>query len=260
MKRCLWVIASMMFLAGSVQADEQSLSETEKELGVIFDLTYVSKWMSKGFQAYGQHGGIFETLDLDLWGTGFGVKITHRNSTSSGYVNRERLDYRVYYKNALFEGRRYFTKYNVGVGYEYYTYLDRKKAPTTFEWIFAFSWPELLGGGLVPSYTAHYEYPANGGTAYNYITGWVHRFGLAYEVDLEPLVNPIKLTGDLAYNDGLAGAEHDWSYFTLGASTKFDLSDELIFVPGLYHQITMDRSVCDRDDVTYCSLSLKYKF
>jgi len=254
------VIAAMMFLAGSVQAGEKSLSETEKELGVTFDLTYVSKWMSKGAQAYGQQGGLFKTLDLDLWGTGFGVKITHRNATSSGYVDKQRFDYRPYYKGQLFEGQRYFTKYDISVGYEHYPGLAREKANTTFEWIFAFAWPELLPGGLVPSYKAHYEYPASGGDTYHYVTGWVHRFGLAYQVNVEPFPNAIKLTGDLAYNDGLGGKEHDWSYFTLGASTRFNLSDDLTFVPGIYHQITMEESVCNRKDVTYCSLSLKYKF
>jgi len=235
-------------------------SAQEHKLGVTLDLTYTSKWLSKGAQAYGQQGGLFKTVDVDFWGTGFGVKVTHRNATSSGYVDKQRFDYRPYYKSMLFEGEPFVTKYNISVGYEHYPGLAREKANTTYEWIFAFAWPELLVGGFVPSYKAHYEYPASGGDAYRHVTGWVHRFGLAYPVDVEFLPNRILLTSDLAYNDGLGGKEHDWSYFTLGASTKFELMDNMTFVPGLYHQITMEKTVCNRKDVTYCMLSMKYKF
>jgi len=134
--------------------------EQEKKLGVTFDLTYMSKYMSKGVESYGRQGGLFKTIDFDFYGTGFGTKIIHRNATSSGYVNSQRLDYRPYFKSILFDGAPHATKYNISVGYEHYTGHPRKLANTTWEWIFAFSWPNLLPGKLVPSYVAHYEYPA----------------------------------------------------------------------------------------------------
>jgi hypothetical protein len=61
--------------------------------------------------------------------------------------------------------------------------------------------------------------------------------------------------------DGYGGAavDHDWSYATFGASTKFQIADNLTFVPGLYHQVSMDDSLCKKD-VTYCKLSMKYKY
>jgi len=75
------------------------------------------------------------------------------------------------------------------------------------------------------------------------------------------LAEPLYLSADFSYRDGLGGGskDHDWSHATLGVSTKFKLADNLTFVPGLYHQISMDDSVCKRD-VTYCKLSMKYKF
>jgi hypothetical protein len=60
--------------------------------------------------------------------------------------------------------------------------------------------------------------------------------------------------------DGLGGAAYDWSYDTFGLSTAFKTSDNLTFAPGIYQQISMDDSVCKRDDITYCKLSMKYKF
>jgi len=49
----------------------------ENRLGVTFNLTYVSKYMSKGAESYGQQGGLFKTIDLDFFGTGFGVNVRH---------------------------------------------------------------------------------------------------------------------------------------------------------------------------------------
>ena len=93
----------------------------------------------------------------------------------------------------LFEGEPFVTKYNISVGYEHYPGLAREKANTTYEWIFAFSWPDVLPEGLVPRYVAHYEYPASSGDAFNHVTGWVHRFGLGLDVDVAQLASPLHL-------------------------------------------------------------------
>ena len=237
----------------------QSVRAEEGELGVSFDLTYTSKWLSKGVEAYGSKGGLFKTIDIDLYGTGFGVKVTHRNATSSGYVDNQRFDYRPYYKSRLFEDKPWATNYNISVGYEHYPGLARHKANTTYEWIFAFSWPNILPAGFVPCYIAHYEYPAESKEAYNHITGWVHRFGLSYDLNLPDIPQPLRLSSEVAYTDGLGGASHDWSYATFGLSTVLKMSNNVSFVPGLYHQLSMDDSV-NTSDVTYTMLSLKCGF
>lgn len=154
----------------------------EAKLAVTFDLTYTSKWMSKGAEAYGQQGRLFKTIDVDLYSTGFGVKVTRRNVTASGDADNRRFDYRSYYKNQLFEGERYATSYNLSVGYEHYPGLARNVANTTYEWIFAFSRPNILPDGVVPGYIAHYEYPAGSNYNRSNITGRVHRFLLGYDI------------------------------------------------------------------------------
>jgi len=251
-KRILPIIVLLLSTAGLAQAKDD-------KLGVTFDLTYMSKWLSKGAEVYGQQGALFETIDLDLYGTGFGVKVTHRNATASGYVDKQRFDFRPYYKSQLFEGESYATNYNISCGYEHYPGLARNKANTTFEWIFAFSWPDILPEGFTPRYIAHYEYPAGSNYEYSYITGWVHRFGLGYDMTVPELPKPLHLSAEVAYTDGLGGAAHDWSHATFGISTGLKITDNLSFVPGLYHQVSMDDSVCRRD-VTYCILSMKYGF
>jgi len=231
----------------------------EKELGVNLDLTYTSKWMSKGIEAYGQKGGLFKTIDFDFWGTGLGVEVTHRSATSSGYVNSERFDYRPYFKGILFQDATYQTNFNISTGYENYIRHPQRLANTTWEWIFAFSWPNLLGGKIVPSYIAHYEYPDGSNQAFRNLTGWVHRFILGYDMDCPELQAPLHLSSELAYYDGLAGRVSDWAYATFGVSTKIDINKNTAFVPGVYHQVSMDDSICKRD-VTYAMLSMKYKF
>ena len=251
-KMILVLFIAALVLAGNVQAEEG-------KLGVSFDLTYTSKWLSKGVEAYGQKGGLFKTIDIDLYGTGFGLKITHRNAISSGYVDKQRFDYRPYYKSRLFEDTSWAMNYNLSVGYEHYPGLAKHKANTTFEWVFAFSWPNILPAGFVPSYIAHYEYPAESGEAYNHITGWVHRFGLSYDLSVPQIQQPLRLSSEVAYTDGLGGTAHDWSYAVFGLSTVLKASENLSIVPGIYHQLSMDDSV-NKNDVTYTMFSLKYIF
>ena len=108
----------------------------EKKLAVTFDLTYMSKYVSKGSESYGQKGGLFKTVYLDFWGSGFGTSVRHRNATSSGNVDKHRFDYRVYYDNRFLEDEPYETKYKISWGYEHYPGLARNKANTTQEWNF----------------------------------------------------------------------------------------------------------------------------
>jgi len=256
MKKVLMLVAVLTLFCSSTGFGEES----QEKIGVTFQLDYLSQWLSKEAPAYGKQGAVFETIDLDLWGSGFGVQVTHRSATSSGYVDKQRFDYRPYFKGKVFDGSPYQINYNLSAGYEHYYGLARNKANTTWEWIYDFTFPNLLPKGFTPRYVAHYEYPAGSGYKYRYITGWVHRFIMAYDLKVPQLPAPLVASSEVAYTDGLGGAAHDWSYATFGLSTKLKLSDNMTFIPGIYQQVTMDKSVCNRKDVTYCILSMKYPF
>lgn len=252
-KKILLITTILLSTTGLIQAEENKLSAT-------FDFTYMSKWMTKGKEGYGQQGGLFKTIDLDLWGTGFGAAVTHQEATASGYVNKERFNYKVYYDNSLFQNQPFKTNYQISWTYKHYPKLART-VKNTQEWKFSFSWPDILPGCLTPKYTAYYEYPAGSNYDNRTITGWVHIFGLGYKLNVPQLPEPLNLSAEIAYTDGLGGeaVDHDWSYSTLCVSTKLKITDNLSFVPALYYQMSMDDSVCKRD-VTYCILSMKYKF
>jgi hypothetical protein len=121
-----------------------------------------------------------------------------------------------------------------------------------------------MSEGFVPRYIAHCEYAA--GSDYtkqngaDIPSGWVHRFILGYDLKTPQIPTPLHLSSEVAYTDGLGGADHDWSYATFGVSTRFGIAENMAFVPGVYQQVTMDKSVNNRKDVTYCIMTLKYKF
>lgn len=256
-KKILFTAVFLLPLAGIAQAEED-------QLGVTLDLQYRSQWLSKGTPVYDEQGALFKIIDVEFYNSGIGVNVTHRNATASGYVDKQRFDYRPYYKSVLFDGESYATNYNISAGYEHYPGLARNRSNTTWEWIFAFSWPNITPQGIIPSYIAHYEYAAGSNytkpSGADMPSGWVHRFILGYDLEMPQIPAPIHLSSELAYTDGLGGAAHDWSYATFGLSTKIEIADNLSFVPGLYQQITMEDSVCKRKDITYCILSMKYKF
>lgn len=255
MKRILFSVAVLIGFSAIAQAEES------KKLGVSFDLTYMSKYINKGGASYGDKGGVFETINFDLWGTGFGVSVGHQSATSSGYVDKQRMNYGVNYGGKFFDGDAYKTVYKINWVYKEYYGRAREEANTQ-ELIFDFSWPELLPvKNLAPYYVACYEYPAGSGYENRNISGWVHRLGLSYDLVVSGLKAPVKLTSDIAYNDGYGGPtkDHDWAYSTFGASTKFNLSKNVAFIPGVYYQISMDDSV-NEDDELYCRISMKYTF
>ena len=237
----------------------------ENKLKVTFDMDYMSKWMTKGKQGYGEDGAFLSTLGLDLYNTGFGLSVKHINPDSSNFYtgndikDKQRLDYSVFYKNSFFEDQIYKTKYKLSWTYKNYYDQARNKGNVQ-AWQLKLSWPELFSKKLEPYYITHYEYPAGSGYDMKpHWAGWVHRFGLQVNLDVAELPEPLCLTSEVAYTDGLRAADHDWSYATFGISTKFKVTDSLTFIPEINYQVSMDDSVCERD-LTYFKLGFKYKF
>ena len=250
------------------------------ELSGKFDITYGSKYIWRGFDVYKDKSAIHAGVDLNLYDTGFGVNVVAHRANSDGFENAERWDYTLYYHNMLFGDEAYATAYNVG--WMYYNYPDSSSHTTNStdlqEVHGIFSWPKILGiDGLVPSYCLVKLWPSNsnslvgskspaaGATA----SGFAHIFMLDYAL---PVTCPV--TGDsrvfnfhseVVYNDGVSpnGAsdvDNDWSNAVFGVTTNFDLGNNMLLVPGVYHQITMDKSVNDDKDETWATVSWQYKF
>jgi hypothetical protein len=264
--------------AGLIQAQQG-------ELHGVVDVTYQSKFIWRGFDVYEDKSAIQPAIDVDLFGTGFGINVTGHRANSSGFEDSERWDYNLYYQNRLFGDESYATNYRLG--WVYYNYPDQpsKGSPmatnASLQELHAIlSLPKICPAGVVPTYVlvklwpsesnsfsgARSPLPGNG-TA----SGWAHIFMLDYAWPLVGLLPDIpeqvlNFHAELVYNDGVGpvgqDVDHDWSNFVVGVSTDFDLGYNFSLTPGVYHQITMERSLqpdVDKDE-TWGTFSAKYKF
>ena len=262
----------------------------EPELHGSVDITYLSKYVWRGFDIYDDKSAIQPSVDVDLFGTGFGVSVMGHRANSSEFENGERWDYTLYYGNRLFDGESYATNYRLG--YVYYNYPDNTGTKAQGPQCGSFdlqeihavlSWPEILPAkGLVPSYVLVKLWPSNSsssvgsraatpagvrtrGTA----SGFAHIFMLDYGLPVPNLLPnaPAQLLNfhsEAVFNDGVgpngANVDHDWTNIVFGVSTGFELSSNLALTPGLYYQRTMDDSVNPDQDETWVSLGMSYKF
>jgi len=242
----------------------------EGEISGTYELNYSSRYIWRGFDIYEDNHSAFRplSLDLNLGDTGFGLKVFWSRAVSSGKENLEEMDVSLYYDNVIYEDEAYATSYRLAWGY--YGYPDEPRSLRDFqELLLSLSWPKLCPAGFVPSYTIARMWASEGDSASNANGGWLHILGIGYDLTVPELVPEIPeqvvhLSGSLVYNGGVgagyaANVDHDWSHFLFGASTDFDLGNNLAFSPGLYYQASMDDSVNDSDE-TWVSLSLKYKF
>jgi hypothetical protein len=263
-KGILLAAAILLSAAGFAQAQEGQLSGT-------VDVTLMSSHIWRGFDIYpNNHAGYQASIDLDVFGTGFGVKVLHGRAFQSGFENAEQLDLTLYYGNNLFEGEAYATDYTVG--WVYYNYPDQPVRVAHMQEVFAsFALPELCPFGVVPSYTIVRMWPAKSSSTVSGNGGWLHIMGLAHDLAVPGLLPEIPeqnlhLSAELVYNDGAApgslgavAVDPDWSHAQLGISTDFDLAENVALIPAFYHQLSMDNSV-NNEDESWVTLSLSYKF
>ena len=259
-KGILLIAVILLSTAGLAQAQEGELSGT-------VDVTYLSSYIWRGFDWYPErHSAIQSSVDLDLYGTGFGVSVFMSRATGGGFENTEWWNYTLYYKNSAFEYETYVTNYKIGWGYYNFPDMSRKVADL-LEFVATLSWPDICPVGFVPSYTIVAMWPSGGKQAmHRDFSGWYHVLGLGYDLTVEGFTPDIPeqtlhLSVSAWYNDGLGGdtVDHDWSHAVFGVSTNFDLGSDVTLTPGIYHQASMDDSVNDSDE-TWVSLSVSHAF
>lgn len=240
----------------------------EGELSGTVDVTWLSQYIWRGFEMYGEQSAIRPSIDLDLFDTGLGLNVLwiRANSTSngSGHEAGEELHYTLTYDNSLFENETYATNYQVG--WTYYDFPHVSSENDLQEMFATLSLPEICPEGVVPSYTIIKMWASEGLSPSREISGWFHVLGLDYDLTLEGLLPEIPeqilhLSAAMWYNGGAAaaGVDHDWSHAVFGVSTDFDLGYDLTLRPGVYYQSSWDDSVNPSDEF-WCSVGMSYAF
>jgi hypothetical protein len=247
---------------------------SDGKLHATFAGTYLSKFIWRGFDLYQGHGAIQPSVDVDLWGTGFGISTYYSKPISGAPSDLAWLPSTIYYHNTWFQDEIYATNYTFG--YTYFNYPGTSWRNFDMHEVFGrFCFPKLLPFGLVPSYTLAFDTPAGSDSQQVNGAGFAHIFGLAYDWAL-PAMFPdtteqiIHVTWETVYNDGVGPGnprkpalgrkvDSDWSHQVFGISTDVPLAKNLFFVPGFFWQNSWDKSVNQQDE-TWVSLALKYCF
>jgi hypothetical protein len=269
-----WILLAVVVLFCAIGFARAQGQKQDAELHGSVDFTYQSKYIWRGFDLYGDKSAMQPSLDLDMFGTGFGMNIMGHRANSSGFERAERWDYTLYYQNMLFPDDALATMYRVG--WVYYNYPQGHNQDADLQEMHAvLSLPKAIPCGLVPSYvlvklwpnssSSLIGAPKSDGTA----SGWAHIFMLDYPLTVGGILpdtpeQVFNLHTEIVYNDGVhpggPDVDHDWSNIVFGVSTGINLADELVLTPGVYHQVTMENTVNDDKDETWVTMSLTYKF
>ncbi|MBA7684974.1 hypothetical protein ES703_93387 [subsurface metagenome] len=265
MKKVILLTAVILLSATTfVQAQDGELSGT---VGV----TWLSKYIWRGFEVFNEDSAIQPSLDLDLYGTGLGLKVLWSKGMGGGNEVFERLDFTLYYGNTLYEYETYATDYQIG--WMYYNFPDgpapgTSKSMDLQEFFATLSWPEICPEGVVPSYTIIRMWPYEEGAHFAIadLSGWLHILGVEYDLPVEGLLPDIPeqilhLSAAMVYNDdvGLGPSDSDWSHAVFGVTTDFDLGNDCTLTPGVYYQSSWEDDVNPSDEL-WCSLGVSYAF
>ncbi len=271
MKKVILLTAVILLSATTfVRAQDGELSGT-------LDVTLLSQYIWRGFAVFGEDGAIQPSVDLDLYGTGLGLKVLWSKPFGDGNELMERLDFTLYYGNTLYEYETYATDYQVGWAYYYFPDgpLPEALVPPgssgciDFQEFFAtLSWPEICPEGVVPSYTIIKMWPSEEHSLMN-VSGWLHILGIGYDLPVEGLLPDtpeqiLHLSAAMVYNDGatpIGGdpVDSDWSHAVFGVSTDFDLGNDLTLRPGVYYQSSWEDDVNESDEF-WASVGVSYAF
>jgi hypothetical protein len=283
-----YVLLTAAILFGMVAPVLAADSDLHGNVGYTYDTIH----MWRGFMTWGTHSGSNPFINLDLFGTGFGLEVVNHFANDSGsnpdglgYNNEKRWDYSLFYKGAFEPEECYATNYIIG--YRYFNYPSMsshtRNSIDLQEFYAGVGFPKLLGvKGLVPGYAVVKGWPSNSETAVGAnnpnggtYSGWAHIVMLDYALPLENITSEIPKQDlnfhiETVFNDGVdprpggGYSSSDWTHVMMGVSTDFDLGSGLIFTPGLFHQITMEddpaKGIAPDHDITWGEFTIKYKF
>lgn len=269
-KQAIIAIVALMPTVCLAHAQDMELPDFSADLHGYVDMAYQSSYFWRGFDVFPDGDAALQlTANLDLYGTGLGLRVAGHRAVGSGHELNERWDYNAYYGNTLCGEEIYATRYRIG--FVHYNYPQRERRDRDLEEVhLLLTWPNATEiPGLVPSYAAVKLYPAYEGSygVGHKASGFIHFIMLDYTY-AEPGYYPeeeyiIQLHSELAYNDGVSPynkkVEHGISHMVLGVSTAFDLGMGFKLIPAANYQISFEDTV-NKDNEAWGTLALRYAF
>lgn len=186
----------------SVVPTVNAVNFTDTEIGVTADVTFVSRYIWRGFNLFGSSPAWQPSVDIDLGG-GFGANIWASYAHNAGHVDATEYDYTLYYGQTAFEGEVFKTDYVIG--WRYFDYIDTASENADMQELFLeMQMPQLIGGGLVPKINYYYLWKARSGGPTSIQGGSMVDVGIDYGFTLNELPEvPLTFSWNLGYNDGV---------------------------------------------------------
>lgn len=271
----LWVLAVLCGLLPAVKAADVAGTE----VGITADVTFVTKYIWRGYDVLDDKAAWQPSVNLDLGGgfdfnvwasyPGAGGQTMHGADLSR--VDKTQYNYTLSYSNSLFEDC-YKTDYKVG--WRYYDYISMPSdAIDLQEGFIEVSMPQLIGNGLVP-HAAYYQMwkakhtdgpiiTYNGDTMPAITGGAILLAGFDYNFTLPETTDlPMIFSWDIVYNDGVGteNVDHDWSHMLWGLKTNFKCPmTGATITPAVYFQNSFESTVNDEDEL-FAGLSYTLNF
>jgi len=244
-------------------SEEEKQLDSREDLAVTFTMAGVSEYIWRGFDMLDDRGAFQPSINGDWYGTGISTMVWSAIPVKEEIGNKHEMRYVVGYTDWLWEDTLHVTQYTVN-----WVYYDFTELPSTVrdaqEIGVQFSWPRaymVRDSRFVPSYYVGRLWPAKSKAVNKDSGGWIHILGLDYEFWLfgAGVEKQIAfLSAELVYNDGMLGAENDWSDAVFGIGTT--LRDGRWTVrPEFKYQVSLDDTVNDEDEY-WGGMSISYQF
>jgi hypothetical protein len=261
MKKLLVGMVILLSVAGFVNAAEEAAAQDTQDLGVTVDLSYVSKYIWRGFDLLDDDGAFQPSVEFDF-GNGFIAEVWMSYADSSGHVDATEYDYTLAYNGSVLEDGVWKTNYQVG--WRYYDFIDTSSQDADVQEVYVTgAMPALLDNGIVPHFGVFQMWSAQSGGLNRDFTGTIYLMGLGYGFTLDQAPElPMNFTWDIVYNDGTGGStiDHDWSHMVWGLTTSMTCpATGGTLTPGIYYQNSFESSVNDEDEF-WAGISYSFGF
>ena len=233
-------------------------AEDEPKLGVWADMTYVSKYIYRGVDFYGDNGAWQPSVYFDLFQTGFNFGIWASIPDEQGDEEWTELDINPSYCFNMFQGEDY--QANVTLEYWYFGYPKSNHFNEDQSAQLKVKMPNLIKIGdikVIPMYFYCQKWPVSSGLPYQ-VAGYFHQLRLTTIVPISEK-QTLDFMAETVYRGNVWGLGNGISHVQLSLSSSFDMGNGFCLTPGINYQYSMMESVNTEDEL-WTSLSLSKSF